>query len=82
MELPPDTPPPPGRPRPRASVRSFKSFLVELVIVTAGVLIALSVESLREWHMFRRQVLALGGDLLVEDPLARQLSELYAGALK
>ena len=28
------------------------------------------------------QVLALGGDLLVEDPPARQLSELYASALK
>jgi hypothetical protein len=28
------------------------------------------------------QVLVLGGDLLVEDPLARQLSELYASALK
>jgi hypothetical protein len=40
----------------RASVDTFRGFALELVIVTAGVLIALSVDSLREWSQTRSLV--------------------------
>ncbi len=37
-------------------VYSFKSFLLELATITAGVLIALSVDSVREWQQHRSLV--------------------------
>lgn len=46
---PPETP----SPAPIARSRSLKYFLTELLIVTAGVLIALSVDSLRGWNRDR-----------------------------
>jgi hypothetical protein len=36
--------------------RPFRYFVIELLIVTAGVLIALSVDSLREWNEYRMLV--------------------------
>jgi hypothetical protein len=41
---------------PHPAAHSFKDFLVQLVTITAGVLIALSVESVREWNHYRTLV--------------------------
>ena len=38
------------------SGRPYRYFFIELLIVTAGVLIALSVDSLREWNQYRMLV--------------------------
>lgn len=40
----------------RGESRSYRYFLIELLIVTSGVLIALSVDSLREWNQYRMLV--------------------------
>jgi hypothetical protein len=83
MEQPPESQPPLiSRPRPWASVRSVNSLLVELIIVTAGVLIALSVDSLREWNRHRTLAREAEATIAVEDQLGQRLSELYASALK
>jgi hypothetical protein len=42
--------PPPG------AARSFKEFAIQLVTITAGVLIALSIEGVREWSHYRALV--------------------------
>ncbi len=41
---------------PHAPAHSFKDFAIQLVTITAGVLIALSVESVREWNHYRTLV--------------------------
>jgi hypothetical protein len=41
---------------PHAPAHSFKDFLIQLVTITAGVLIALSIESAREWNHYRTLV--------------------------
>ena len=47
---------PPAGIRPRRPVRSLKDFLYELGTITAGVLIALSIDSLVEWRSDRALV--------------------------
>jgi hypothetical protein len=41
---------------PHPAAHSFKDFLIQLVTITAGVLIALSIESVREWNHYRTLV--------------------------
>ena len=41
---------------PHAPAHSFKDFVIQLVTITAGVLIALSIESVREWNHYRTLV--------------------------
>ncbi len=41
---------------PRTAAHSVKNFLIELLTITAGVLIALSIEGLREWNNHRQLV--------------------------
>ena len=41
---------------PHPAAHSFKDFLIQLGTITAGVLIALSVESVREWNHYRTLV--------------------------
>jgi hypothetical protein len=41
---------------PHAPIHTFKDFAIQLVTITAGVLIALSVEGVREWSHYRTLV--------------------------
>ena len=53
----PDVPPRTAATRTHTeSGRPYRYFFIELLIVTAGVLIALSVDSLREWNQYRMLV--------------------------
>jgi hypothetical protein len=54
---------------PHAPIRSVKDFLIQLVTITAGVLIALSLESLVEWNHYR----ILVGD--ARDTIALELAD-------
>jgi len=54
---------------PHGPIRSWKDFLLQLVTITAGVLIALSLEGVREWSHYRTLVRE------ARETLAREIAE-------
>jgi hypothetical protein len=64
--------------RRRTPAHPSRSILRELATITLGVLIALSFENFVQWvREFRRNVLAMQSDLMLEEQLARRLIEVY-----